>query len=288
MRITLPVLLAAAFAAGPVAAQVTSTAPAPTQPDAPVDDDPTRITIGVGAATVPIYEGADENQIIPAAVAVGRIRGYDFFTRGTQLYVDLARDRPGPGTNLELGPIAAVRLDRTNRVDQPNVRALGRIDTAYELGAFVGVSRTGVITSDFDTLSARVAYLADVGGAHGSYVITPQVTYTTPLSLRTLVSIGASADYVGRGYGRTYFGITPAQSLASGLRTFDAADSGWKRYNLSAFALQSLSGDLRRGFGVGAGVIYGRMLGRYKDSPIVSDVGDADQWAAAVGLTYTF
>lgn len=51
---------------------------------------------------------------------------------------------------------------------------------------------------------------------------------------------------------------------------------------------QSLSGDLRRGFGIGAGVIYGRMLGKYKRSPIVSDAGDASQLAAAIGLTYTF
>ena len=30
------------------------------------------------------------------------------------------------------------------------------------------------------------------------------------------------------------------------------------------------------------------MLGRYKRSPIVMVVGDADQFSAAAGLTYTF
>jgi outer membrane protein len=252
------------------------------------DQDQSRLTIGIGAATLPDYEGADKNNITPGAVLIGKVANHDFFTRGTQLYVNLVPSRTGPGTNFELGVIGAARLDRTNEVDNLQVRALGKIDTAWEAGGYVGIGRTGVITSDYDTLTARIAYVHDLSNVHDSYVVTPQINYATPLSTRTLVSVGASADYVGKGYGRTYFAITPAGSLASGLRTYAINDSGWKRYNLSAFVLQSLSGDLRRGFGLGAGVLYGRMLGKYKRSPIVSDVGDADQLAAAVGLTYTF
>jgi outer membrane scaffolding protein for murein synthesis (MipA/OmpV family) len=250
--------------------------------------DRSRLTVGVGAATLPDYEGADKNNVAPGAVLIGKVANHDFFTRGTQLYVNLIPSRSGPGTNVELGVIGAARLDRTSKVDNVQVRALGKIDTAWEAGGYVGISRTGVITSDYDTLTVRVAYVHDLSDVHDSYVVTPQVNYATPLSTRTLVSVGASADYVGKGYGRTYFAVTPAGSLASGLRTYSINDSGWKRYNLSAFVLQSLSGDLRRGFGLGAGVLYGRMLGKYKRSPIVSDVGDADQLAAAVGLTYTF
>lgn len=252
------------------------------------DGDRSRLTIGVGAATLPDYEGADENSITPGAVVVGKVAGHDFFTRGTQLYFNLIPSRSGPGTNFELGVIGAARLDRTNKVDDLRVRALGKLDTAWEAGGYVGISRTGVVTSDYDTLTVRVAYVHDVSDVHDSYVVTPQINYATPLSPRTLVSIGASADYVGKGYGRTYFGVTPAGTLASGLRTFSINDSGWKRYNLTAFALQSLSGDLRRGLGVGAGVLYGRLLGDYKRSPIVADAGDADQLAGAIGLTYTF
>lgn len=250
--------------------------------------DRSRLTVGVGAATLPDYEGADKNSITPGAVLVGKVADHDFFTRGTQLYVNLVPSSSGPGTNFELGVIGGARLDRTNKVDNRQVRALGKIDTAWEAGGYVGIGRTGVITSDYDSLTFRVAYVHDVSDVHDSYVVTPQINYTTPLSTRMLVSVGASADYVGKGYGRTYFGVTPAGSLASGLRTYAIDDSGWKRYNLSAFALQSLSGDLRHGFGIGAGVLYGRMLGKYKRSPIVSDVGDADQLSAAIGLSDTF
>lgn len=252
------------------------------------DDDRSRVTIGVGAATLPDYEGADRNSVTPGAVIVGRLDGHDFFTRGTQLYVNLVPSGSGPGTNLEVGVIGAVRLDRTNRVANPQVRALGKIGTAWEAGGYVGVSRTGVVTSEYDTLTIRVAYVHDLSGVYDSYVVTPQVNYTTPLSRRTLVSVGASADYVGKGYGQTYFGVTPSTAVASGLRPYSVGDGGWKRYDLTAFAIQSITGDLRRGLGVGVGVLYGRMLGRFKRSPIVSDIGDANQLAAAAGLTYTF
>lgn len=261
---------------------------APPGADGNMTPDNNRLTIGIGAASLPDYEGASKNVITPGAVAIGVVGGHDFFTRGTQLYVNLIKSQPGPVLNYELGVIGAVRFQRTGKVDNRQVRALGELDTAYEVGGYAGVSKTGVITSDYDTLTARVAYVHDVSSTHDSYVITPQINYTTPLSIRTLVSIGASADYVGKGYGRTYFGVSPIGTRLSGLRTYDINDSGFKNFNVSAFVLQSLSGDLRHGFGVGAGLLYGKMLGKYKDSPLVSDVGDADQLAAAVGLTYTF
>lgn len=275
------------------AAALLSATPAFAQADYPPAPPPPAtggdmITVGVGVASVPDYEGADTNDWVPAAAVVGSVGGYEFFTRGTQLYVDLLKDPAGPGTKYELGLIGAVRFERTNNIDNRQVRALGEIDTAYEVGGFVGIGRTGVITSDFDTLTARVGVVQDVSGTHKSYVITPQVNYTTPLSYSTLVSIGASADYVGKGYSRTYYSVSPAGTLASGLRTYDAADSGWKAFNLSAFAVQSLTGDLRHGLGIGAGVLYGRLLGDYKRSPLVRDVGDKDQWYYAAGLTYTF
>lgn len=286
----LAVGLAAALAPAAAHAQDTVAQTAPPSPNPDIGMSGDRVTIGVGAATVPDYEGADSNDIIPGAVAIGTIGGFDFFTRGTQLYVDVIKDPAGPGTKFELGPIVGVRLQRNSRkgIDDLQVRALGKIDTAYEVGASAGLSRTGVITSDFDTLTVRVGYVRDVSNAYDSYVLSPQVNYTTPLSYSTLVSLGASMDYVGKGYGRTYFGVTPAGTLASGLRTYDVGDSGWKNYNLSAFALQSLSGDLRRGLAIGGGVLYSQYLGRYKRSPLIRDVGDASTWSAAIGLAYTF
>ncbi|GAA4774825.1 MipA/OmpV family protein [Stakelama sediminis] len=253
-----------------------------------IDTSGDRITVAAGVASVPDYEGADSSEVTPAAVVMGTVSGHDFWTRGTQLYVDAIPDSGGVGTHFELGGIAGVRRNRATKVDNLQVRALGELDTAYELGGFVGIQRTGVITSDYDSLSARIAMVGDVSGTYGSYVITPQLSYSTPLSRATYVGLNLSADYVGKGYGETYYSVTPAQSTASGLRPYSIDSSGFKSMSVAFYGVQSLSGNLLKGFGIGGGIVYSRLLGKYADSPLVHDVGSADQWIVGGGLTYTF
>lgn len=250
------------------------------------------LTIGVGAAMIPSYEGSDDYRVLPIAQARGKLHDIAFWTRGTALYVDAIPDPTGTGVDFELGPVVNLRLDRTSRkaIRDDAVRMLGKRDLAVEVGAFVGIGKTGVITSDYDNLSARVAVTKDVAGAHGDYVITPSIEYFTPLSMTTFVGLGVSADYVGKKYGRYYFDITPQDSLASGLAAYDRAGrgSGFRRMNVNLSAGKSLSGDLRTGWAIFGVAGYARLLGKYADSPIVSDVGSRNQFAGALGIGYTF
>ncbi|MDI1297349.1 MAG: MipA/OmpV family protein [bacterium] len=255
-------------------------------------EDHSSLTIGVGGAAIPSYEGSDEYRVLPIAQARGKVHDYAFWTRGTALYVDAIPDPGGVGVDFELGPVVNVRLDRTSRkqIKDNAVRALGKRDVAIEVGGFVGVGKTGVITSDYDNLSARVAVTKDVAGAHGGYVISPTIEYFTPLSVTTFVGVSASADYVGKKYGRYYYDISAADSLASGLAPYNRAGngSGFKKMNFNLSAGKSLSGDLRKGWAIFAVGGYSRMLGRYADSPIVADVGSKNQWVGALGVGYTF
>jgi len=220
------------------------------------------------------------------------VHDFSFWTRGTTLYFDAIPDPIGTGVNVELGPVVNVRMDRTSRkgIKDDAVRALGKRDLAVEVGGFVGISKTGIITSDYDNLSARVAVTKDVAGAHGSTVITPTIEYFTPLSMTTFVGLSASADYVGKKYGRYYFDISPEESLASGLDVYDRAGrgSGFKRMSVNLTAGKSLSGDLRKGWAVFGLAGYARVLGKYGDSPIVADAGSRNQWVGAIGVGYTF
>ncbi|MCP1468399.1 outer membrane scaffolding protein for murein synthesis (MipA/OmpV family) [Sphingobium sp. OAS761] len=254
--------------------------------------DESSLTIGAGIAAVPSYEGSDDYRVVPVPQMRGRVKGHSFWTRGTSLYVDAIADPQGEGWNFELGPMATVRLDRTSikAIKDNAVRALGKRDVAVELGAFVGVGKTGVITSAYDMLSARVAVAKDVAGAHDSYVITPQIEYFTPLSRTAFVGLGVSADYVGKKYGRTYFDVTPQESVASGLPAYAGAGdgSGFKRVSFSLAGGKSLSGDLRKGWAIFAAGSYARMLGDYADSPVVSIAGSRNQWLGAIGIGYTF
>ncbi len=254
--------------------------------DKPRERAPDSFTIAAGAATIPRYEGADDNLIIPAAAIRGSISGIAFSTVGTALFIDVVPAYTGPGTKLVFGPMAHVTFNRTSnkRTRDPQIRALGKIDRAVELGGHVGITRTGLITSDYDSLGFDVAVSHDVTGTHRSTIISPSISYATPLSEKIYVGASLAADHVGRGYARTYFGVTPTQSVASGLPAYTPG-SGFKDINVGLLANVSLTGDLRRGLSLFALGNYERLLGDFARSPVTRD---RNQWLGSVGLAFTF
>lgn len=262
-------------------------------PLAAQDAEPTaeqdEITLGTGIISVPSYEGSDDSVIIPEVVIRGRVSGFNFFSRGPALYADLIRDNGNEqGIDVGFGPVLALRLDRTDLIKDQRVEALGERDVAVEAGGWVGVTKTGVITSQYDLLSVRVDARWDVAGAHESYVITPTIEYGTPLSTQTFVGASVLTEFVGSDFGNYYFNVGPEGAAQSGLSRYSEAGSGFKRVGANLLGSQSLSGDLLTGLNAVAIVGYYRMLGDFKRSPIVAEAGSADQWIAGLGLTYTF
>lgn len=274
-------ILAAAALAIPASA-LAQDAPPPL-PD-PLDRSDT-LTVGAGVAFIPDYEGSDDYEMTGAAALRGRVFGLSFFTRATWLYVDLIPRGSGQ-LDFDVGPIVGARLNRTGKVKDNIVEDLPELDTAIEVGGFGGISLHG-LTNPYDTLSFRVDYLADVGGAHKSSVISPTVEFGTPLSRTTYVGASLSADFAGNGYADYYFGIDPSDALASGLPVYNP-DGGFKSWRIGLLAAQSLSGDLTKGFGLFATGSYSHLAGDFKDSPIVDDRGSPSQWLGAIGIGYTF
>lgn len=249
-----------------------------------------RVTIALGAVSTPSYEGSDNNNWIPAGFIQGTVGGgYAFSTRGLRLFFDVVKNDPGPVVDFQLGPVVGLTLDRVRRktIDDVQVEALGDRKMGIDVGGYVGIGKTGVITSDYDKLTASVSYVRDVNNAHDSYIITPMLDYGTPLSPRAYVGLGFEANYVGGKYADYYFTVNPAGAAASGLPTFNA-DSGWKDWSVTAFLTHSITGDLLHGLGAFGGLRYSRLLNDAKDSPVTRVAGDRDQWFATAGLTYTF
>ena len=276
-------MLAGALVAEPGAAQDVSGRP----DDLKIGGD--RVSVGVGLAVAPSYIGSNDTVILPTAAIQGQVSGISFNTSGTALYVDLVPSKGKPGWKLEAGPLVALRLDRNAGMKDASVAALGTRKKAVELGGSIGLQRTGVVTSDYDTLSLSLSYSHDVAGAHRSYIVSPEIDYDTPLSERAFVSLSLSADYVGKRFGAYYYDIDAAGAAASGLRAYSgAARSGWKDWNISMMAVRSLTGNLTHGFGIFAAGAYQRLRGAYRRSPIVSEAGTPNQWTGALGLEYTF
>ena len=245
------------------------------------------LTIGAGAAYMPTYQGSNDYVLTPVVAARGQYHGISFFTRGAQLFVDLVPTPPGPTWDFAAGPVLSADLNRVGRVGDAQVRALGKRKIALEAGGYVGIGKTGVITSDYDSLSLRVSYIHDVGNVHGSYIVTPALDYSTPLSKKVLVGLTVSADYAGAGYAHTYYDVDAAGSLRSGLPVFSAG-KGWQDFTIGGIAGFSLSGDLRHGAILVVGAGYSRMEGDFAASPVTRIAGNPNQFYGAVGVGYTF
>lgn len=296
------VLLAALAFAVPAAAQdappaeavdpaTAESAPAPgaTQEQAEAaEEGRARLTIGAGVAWIPDYEGSDDKRFTPLPAANGTVAGMSFTLLGNRASLDLIPDREGQGWNFQLGPVAVLNLNRTNRdaIEDPRVRALGEIDTAVEVGGYVGIGKTGLI-HDYDTLSISASYRHDVTGIHKTGIITPSINYTTPLSTKALVGVFASAEIVQDRYARTYFGVTPAGSVASGLPVF-TPDGGQKDISFGGLFTYALTGNLTKGLALVTGFNYRKLVNDFADSPLVSIAGNRHNWTVGAGLALTF
>lgn len=246
------------------------------------------LTVGIGAGYGPSYEGSDDYVLFPAPIAQGSVGGFDFGARGPGLYVDLIADgNSDSNVKFIAGPLVRVRLDRNSKIKDPVVRSLGKEDVAVEIGATAGVSFSKVL-NPFDTLTISSDIQWDVAKAHRGRLISPSISYSTPLSTAIFTSLSLSATHVDGNYADTYFSIDAAGSTASGLPVFDA-DGGWKSYGASLLGGYDLSGDVRDGgWGVFGLVSYSKLTGDAKRSPVTSIRGDSDQWFLAGGVSYTF
>ena len=244
------------------------------------------VTVGVGAALIPDYEGSDDYRWIPAGAIRGKVDGFSFTTRGSYFYFDAIPHRGASKMDFDFGPIAGVRLNRKSHIDDDFVKLLPHRNIAIEVGGFAGVSFHGV-TNPYDTLALRLDVLRDVGNAHKSTTFSPNLEFSTPLSRRTYASANVGAEFVGNRFADYYFSISPTDSVRSGLPVFNA-DGGMKDWKAGLLLNQSITGDLLHGFSIFGTGQYSRLVGDFKRSPIVSERGSANQWLAAAGVAYTW
>lgn len=278
--------LAACCVSVPALAQSGPTAaPMPSAEDVANRD---TVTLAGGIGTVPDYVGSNDYRLIPVAAVRGKVSGFDFSTRGTYLYVDAIPHRGADKLEFNVGPIVGLRLNRTSHVKDPVVKLLPRLNKAFEVGGFAGVSFHGLI-DPYDTLGLRLDVLHDIGSAHKSTTFSPNLEFSTPVSRTTYVSASLGAEFVSNKFADYYFGITPADSLRTGgaLPPFNPS-GGMKDWKAGLLLNQSITGDLLGGLSVFGTAQYSRLVGDFKRSPIVSQRGSANQWLGAVGLAYTW
>jgi MipA family protein len=252
-------------------------------------EDRNSLTLGIGGGIAPDYEGASGYGFQPGGIIQGKVDGYDFQVRGPNIYVDLIRDKPRSKRNVIAGPVAQIRSNRTRRSDlkDPRVALLGTRETAVELGGYVGVGIKGFLIPPA-SLTFDLAFVHDAAGAHDSFILTPGVALSSPVSQRAFARLGISADYVGSGYGKAYFDAPAIAAPIPTLTGYATGGAGFKSIGTTLLLTRDLGGDDRKGwalFGLGS---YKRLLGQYARSSIVREAGDANQFLAVAGIAYSF
>jgi MipA family protein len=232
--------------------------------------------IGIAVASVPDYWGSAENE-----GAVGLYGRYQF--QDSQRYVQLL----GPeltvnlldDSNWRLGPIIRYRSARDSDVDDKVVSEMDEVDDAVEGGVFLSYK----LPLSAEPLH-QINFSGDIESGKNGTEGHLKVTYFQPFSKTIIGNIGLGMTYGDDEFMENYFGVTSANDKALfGGKAYDAS-SGVAAWNIPF----GVSAFLTPEWLLSVGGRYERLMSDAKDSPVVDDRGDANQWIGGVGIAYVF
>ncbi|HEY0686873.1 MAG TPA: MipA/OmpV family protein [Steroidobacter sp.] len=232
------------------------------------------VSLGAGAIYHPDYEGSDDYEV--DGLPMLGISYRDFIVlRGPSLKIDVIELSDSTlADNLSFGPMVKVDMGR-EADDNPILRNLGDIDRGALAGVFVNY--------EIGAVELELEVAQDATSRHEGLIAEIKAGYGLMLTKRLLAQLQVSTTWSNEDYTQAYFGITPAQAQASGLREF-TAESGIKDAGASMMLHYMLSEHWR----VTGRLAYRRLLGDAADSPLVEDEGSQNQASAAVFVSYEF
>ena len=229
--------------------------------------------LGVAVLARPEFEGSNRYEIQTLPVVDLRW-GLAFLSvnRGLGLELDVFDNHM-----LPVAPALRYRPGR-DQDDSELLRGLGDLDGGLEAGWTVSVQPWPF--PDF-SLGFNVAIYQGLGRVDGlTLELGPRLAMEITPDLTG--SLGATFVFADQKYNRRHFGVTPAQSLASGYPVYDPG-GGLKHTAFSG----GLAYDLTEALELGLTAEYKRLTGPAADSPLVKR-GSANQFRSGLSLTYNF
>ncbi len=245
------------------------------------------IIVAAGVVALPSYEGSDNTAVIPAGAVAGRVRGIGINPRAAGVAFDVVPDREGAKVGFSLGPVVRLRMNRSGRIKDPVVAQLGKLPKVFEAGVQAGVTLRHVLNGH-DQLSIGAEVRWDISGKGSGYVVSPSISYLTPLSRKLVAGALVSTEFADSRFARFNYDVTPAGSAASGLPVY-SAHGGLKAFSAGMFLARDLNGNLLDGgFLIGAGAMYSHLYGSAAETPMTTIRGRRSQWYFGGGLGYVF
>jgi outer membrane protein len=229
------------------------------------------VTLGVEGRLLPSFEGSSNYVVWPYPIINVRKAGTprDFTSPRDGFSVAIVNIG-----QFRVGPTGKLALPRRES-DDIALRGLGNVPWKFEIGGFAEYW-------PWQWLRTRVEVRQGVSGHHGivsdltADVVMPMTPIWT-LSAGPRLSL-ATADAL-----QPYFGVTPAQSLTSGLPVY-SPKGGVRSVGFGAQARQQWTPR----WATNLYVEYDRLLGDAAKSPILTRNGSVDQVTVGVGVSYTF
>ncbi|MFM9852893.1 MAG: MipA/OmpV family protein [Sphingomonadaceae bacterium] len=244
--------------------------------------------ISAGPGVVPEFDGSGDLQVIPFISADIKFKDVTLEVRGLGVRLDVL-SAVGSG-RVYGGPVVKFKLPRDNsngKVGEP-VRFLDKVDFETQGGGFIGVKLGG---NENGKGQFRIEASA-VAGANG-FEATGAISYALVRTRKVFIDVSNSVTYANAKFNRTYFGVTPAEALRSGLVAFKPGAG-----------IRDISSGLTLGYqfnerwGIVANSNYSYLVGDAADSPIVKGrltgtdankaKGSRGQFVGGIGIFFRF
>jgi outer membrane protein len=230
--------------------------------------------VGLGIGVYPDYMGSNDYVVGVAPFVRLPFWGERYVSLiANELRVNILDD-----AHWRLGPSLVYRFGRKD-VEDDVVKKVHEVDASLDVGAFAGydwyekrepLKRIGV--SGF--------FQADTTNSYGGWTAGAQLYGSYPVFKPLTLMAGLGTTYGSGSYMDAYFGVTPADSLSSGLKPYEAG-AGFRDARGWVTAMFHFNPQWH----LGMGVMYSGLFDEAGNSPIVSDRGSRNQWVyGPVGL----
>lgn len=226
--------------------------------------------VGLGLAFVPDYEGSEDYTAVPIINARLNLNNHMYIGfLGSTLRANLV-----PNQEWNAGPLLRYRPERDD-VDNDQVDAMKKVDAAIEAGGF--------LTYNMQEWTFSVSAAQDIAGGHEGFVMDLGAGYRYKLDSQTTLTVNGQLTFASSDYMHAYFSVDQGDSIRSGLRTY-SADGGIKDIGIGC----ALQHGFDRNWSMVGVLKYTRLLGDAADSPVVDDVGSANQMLIGAFVNYSF
>jgi MipA family protein len=232
-----------------------------------------RISVGAAVMTMPRYEGASKYVVtaLPFFKFAPIGGGFEGLKRFEAKNLDDLAFSLIKHEQLEIGVLTGYRFGR-KEADAPHLWGTGDIK-----GSVVG---GGFVKYNFGPMFVRASVHQSLIGDDTGAVLRLATGTKYTLSDRISIRADVWADAANETYMDSFFGVTRAQAVRSGLRMFDPG-AGFKSVSAKLGTEVALTPD----WTLDASVGYSRLIGDAADSPIVLS---ADRYDGRLGLSRAF